>query len=392
MPETSPKHLDLFSGILSAASHWPRSGRGFARWHMRNLTPKRRWCFASGSLASPISATFAPCAGSDFSARMAVLSSLRQAFHVSLQACLESGWVAQIRGGSGLTRSESFASYDPASSLLKIHQLSLALNLDGPSMESSLDLPRSGMMCCGELFRLPAWVLDISESGCVSLLPTPICNDGTGSQYCYGPKVLDGEERKKFLKLPGAVKQNLLPTATAADGERGGRGDLLAITRGKPNKHCKWALGPTPSTRQPISEADCKRNTPNLACHAAIRLLPTPTTRDYKDTQGMTAQRKDGTGRLEQLPRVVFAANLLPTLRANKRGVPDSHGKTEMWQPAFETSEGASPQKTGGMKLTPEFQCWLMGFHPDWLRPLRDALATPSSRRRSTRSSKPCTT
>lgn len=83
------------------------------------------------------------------------------------------------------------------------------------------------------------------------------------------------------------------------------------------------------------------------------QMLPTPTTRDYKDTPGMSASRKDGT------PRVIFA--------------------------------DASPAPSGGMKLTPEFLCWLMGFPPNWLKPLRDALATPSSPKPSTPSSPPST-
>lgn len=86
-------------------------------------------------------------------------------------------------------------------------------------------------------------------------------------------------------------------------------------------------------------------------------LLPTPTTRDWKDTPGMSVSRPDGKTRLDQLPRVIFAAS--------------------------------SPEKIGGMKLTPEFQCWLMGYPKNWLKPLRDALATPSSPKSSTPSSPP---
>ena len=36
----------------------------------------------------------------------------------------------------------------------------------------------------------------------------------------------------------------------------------------------------------------------------------------------------------------------------------------------------------GKMRLTPEFLCWLMGFPPVWLKPLRDALETPSAPKR----------
>ena len=42
------------------------------------------------------------------------------------------------------------------------------------------------------------------EAACGSW-PTPLVNDELGSTHCYGPKKTDGTERKRFLKLPGAV-------------------------------------------------------------------------------------------------------------------------------------------------------------------------------------------
>ncbi len=89
----------------------------------------------------------------------------------------------------------------------------------------------------------------------------------------------------------------------------------------------------------------------------AVTLLPTPTTRDYKDSPGMTQLTADGRDRTDQLPRRIYAL--------------------------------ASSPVAGGMKLTPEFLSWLMGFPPDWLSPLRGAPATPSSRKSSKSSPKP---
>lgn len=271
---------------------------------------------------SPTSATSAP---SDFTRRLDRLTSLQAACRASLRASLEKGWAAPMTAGSGLTPSASFASFDPASRSLKTRQLSLALSLDAPSQESSVDWPRAGMMCSGESFPQPPWVQATSASDSASSLPTP----------------------------------------TAQDGQRGGRGDLLAIARNKPNKHCKWAL-PTPKAS--LSGPDYARQDKRTKSHGSgsddlvttiFRLLPTPTTRDWKDTPGMSANRKDGTPRLDQLPRVIFA--------------------------------DASPPPTGGMKLTPEFLCWLMGYPPNWLKPLRAALATPSSPKPSSPSSTPST-
>jgi DNA (cytosine-5)-methyltransferase 1 len=58
--------------------------------------------------------------------------------------------------------------------------------------------------------------------GAVSGWPTPLVNDERGSTHCYGPKRTDGGERKKQLKLPGAVNLVNWPTPKAQDGERGG--------------------------------------------------------------------------------------------------------------------------------------------------------------------------
>lgn len=48
-----------------------------------------------------------------------------------------------------------------------------------------------------------------------------------------------------------------------------------------------------------------------------------------------------------------------------------------------------SQKPTGGMRLTPEFLSWLMGYPPDWLKPLRDVPATQLSRKSSNPSPKP---
>lgn len=268
---------------------------------------------------SPTSATSAP---SDFTRRLDRLTSLQAACRASLRASLEKGWAAPMTAGSGLTPSASFASFDPASRSLKTRQLSLALSLDAPSQESSVDWPRAGMMCSGESFPQPPWVQATSASDSASSLPTP----------------------------------------TAQDGQRGGRGDLLAIARNKPNKHCKWAL-PTPIANDGKGSDYCygrnKTKILKLPGRVKAELLSTPTTRDWKDTPGMSASRKDGTPRLDQLPRMIFA--------------------------------DASPPPSGGMKLTPEFLCWLMGYPPNWLKPLRAALATPSSPKPSSPSSTPST-
>ncbi len=95
----------------------------------------------------------------------------------------------------------------------------------------------------------------------------------------------------------------------------------------------------------------------SLQAEIVAKLLPTPTARDWKDTPGMARTATDGRERDDQLPRRIFGA--------------------------------VSPAPTGGMRLTPEFQCWLMGFPPDWLKPLRAVPATQLCRKSSNRSRGP---
>jgi len=64
-----------------------------------------------------------------------------------------------------------------------------------------------------------------TKHGCACLVrdadlagwPTPLVNDELGSPHCYGPKK-EGEERKRFLKLPGAALLAGWVSPQAADG------------------------------------------------------------------------------------------------------------------------------------------------------------------------------
>jgi hypothetical protein len=48
-----------------------------------------------------------------------------------------------------------------------------------------------------------------------------------------------------------------------------------------------------------------------------------------------------------------------------------------------QTFAADATKPTGGMRLTPEFLCWLMGYPPDWLKPLRAVPATQLCRKSS---------
>lgn len=113
--------------------------------------------------------------------------------------------------------------------------------------------------------------------------PTPVANDSTGSTHCYSGKNQDGSP-KVCLKLPGSV--------------------LLA----------GWV---------------------------------TPTTRDWKDTSGMTAQR-DGKERLDQLPRQAYTAG---PLRLTVFG---------------EMRTGSFVEMGNGVQLNPAHSRWLQGLPKAW--------------------------
>ena len=213
--------------------------------------------------------------------------------------------------GSGPKPSGWSASYDPASQSLKTRQLSL---FSPTSTESLEKLPRSGMISGGMLYPLPPLVPDISANASSLSLPT-----------------LDTQP----------MRQNANANATKWDGHN----SVGSFVQSK--------LLPTPIASQQ------KRGTagPGYGKSLKEKLLPTPTTRDFKDSPGMSQTGPDDRDRTDQLPRRIYATASVPA--------------------------------TGGMKLTPEFLCWLMGFPPDWLKPLAAALATPSSRKSPKSSPKP---
>lgn len=112
---------------------------------------------------------------------------------------------------------------------------------------------------------------------------TPVANDSTGSTHCYSGKNQNGQP-KVCLKLPGTA--------------------LLA----------GWV---------------------------------TPTTRDWKDTSGMTAQR-EGKERLDQLPRQAYTAG---PLRLTVFG---------------EMRTGSFVEMGNGVQLNPAHSRWLQGLPKAW--------------------------
>jgi hypothetical protein len=122
----------------------------------------------------------------------------------------------------------------------------------------------------------------------------------------------------------------------------------------------------------------------------------TPTSRDWKDTRGMTAERSDGKTRVDQLPRQVYACLdgselfVPPTaketwMEVNSSSVPSAAGTTGIadaldlqWTmnstTRSETGSNMPDQETLG-QLNVEFPEWLNGLPIGWtdLSPLETA-------------------
>lgn len=86
---------------------------------------------------------------------------------------------------------------------------------------------------------------------------------------------------------------------------------------------------------------------PGLQSATALAGWVTPTTRDWKDTSGMTAQR-DGKERLDQLPRQAYTAG---PLRLTVFG---------------EMRTGSYVEMENGVQLNPAHSRWLMGLPRAW--------------------------
>lgn len=114
---------------------------------------------------------------------------------------------------------------------------------------------------------------------------------------------------------------------------------------------------------------------PDLAAAACLAGWVTPTTRDWKDTPGMVAQR-DGKDRNDQLPRQAYLCGW-PTPMA---GTPAQNGNNMAganifeapdWGPARltvhgEMRTGFSAEMPSGGQLRPGHSRWLMGYPEAW--------------------------
>ena len=93
-------------------------------------------------------------------------------------------------------------------------------------------------------------------------------------------------------------------------------------------------------------------------------MLPTPTARDWKDTPGMTPNRKDGKTRLDRLPMALFDL-------VRSAGISTKSNAERMCAPTVKVMDLAEITITGP-DYCPELPEWVMGWPICWteLKPL----------------------
>jgi hypothetical protein len=252
---------------------------------------------------------------------------------------------------------ESSVKFDPASRSWKTHRCLWEEDLDW----CSVTFPKWGMMLTGVLWEPTTQVPPIN---------------GTGS--------------------------GLWPTIRAADGERGGRGDLIQPIRGNPNSHYK--MMPTPTVGDSKSACNATANRKQGSKHHSgmtlcdhVKIWPTPqahkTTRsgeivnaDGTPWDGIKKPHSATTGRqitscladavaMWPTPCASEARQGLQIRREGKKGTQESLSTAvRMWAAPTASVGGPEPDGATGRKLVtqvggqlnPTWVEWLMGWPLGW--------------------------
>ena len=239
---------------------------------------------------------------------------------------------------SGVNLPEPFATFDPATSSLKMYQVSLLPMEDGSTTESCRTWPRSGTMRNGRCYRRP---MSGHHTG------------GSGSGLWLTPAATDADPitgGNLYQTTTGTVR-HLRP-----DGRSSNRGLTAQVLWPTPQAHdC------TPGNPERVGRFGTKHGGRNLNDEAAK--FPTPTGDDANNVSRAS-------GAFQSLARVV---NQFPTPKSR-----DWKGQTQRGMHAPMDGLGNLDRGDGTAiagALNPDWVGWLMGYPTGWTLP-----GGPSSR------------
>jgi DNA (cytosine-5)-methyltransferase 1 len=209
--------------------------------------------------------------------------------------------------------------------------------------------PKSGMTVNGSLYELamPAHLIDESES-LSSQLPTPKARDHQAEGYEAGlrratPQVgtvvkalVDGDDR-------------LLRTPRASDGVGGALGERIALERGN-------SVG----IRDQIMDLVSDQGLP--VSRVELNVMPTPTTRDWKDSQA--PHERNGVVQTDTVARAIFNSGEVTQTNWGKFE-PAIRRWEQLTRPAPAPTKPDG--KDGNHRLSSAFTEWMMGLPLGWV-------------------------
>jgi hypothetical protein len=241
---------------------------------------------------------------------------------------------------SGLNSTESFATYDRATSSWKTSQGSLF----EAWIEYSETWPQRGMMRNGRCYPQPMSELPTSANGS-GLLPTP-----TGSQ---------ARSEGSILQMRRLVDEGRM---TEQEAEQMIGGSL------RPARMKHW---PTPraniamsATITPKATHDPKRRR-NLETEVGKSLWPTPISQEAKHGAPTAWELETDHSATKCSLRVAVAKRMLPTPQAGDYRGPNTNPGSRSQSSVLPQSAHSLPAKVGG-KLNPMWVEWLMGYPSEW--------------------------
>jgi hypothetical protein len=247
--------------------------------------------------------------------------------------------------------------------------------------------PTSGLMRDGRVFELPTRGHLTTGSEC-SLLRTPVADETGGGALSPAMAKAKGQTLRLTGQIidmvePERLPKPLLATPNTMDSLPPRFGDAYERVKnagGRKNRQSSGNLReqvvhvlPTPNTmdhlppRTPEKIAESKKRTPggyaNVRETVVNDLMPTPTTRDYKD--GQSAHERDGVIQTDTVARAVFNSGEIDGTNWGKFAP-----AIKRWEQVT-GREAPSPTKPDGKdgqhRLSAEFTEWMMGLPAGWV-------------------------